>query len=1024
MSSLLKFVTQFPNQEELFLQRYPRLLSWALHLTAGDRAAAEDLVHDLFVQARLKRLNLHTLRDPDGYLFIMLKNLRLSQVRRAARTQTTSLSVADYETAQTALQSIDISAQVLARDELRQVCRYACQRKETSKAGSVLILRFFHGYYPGEISKIARTTRNEAEKRLHVARHEARLYLQDPQSLECTAQNQAGVGLVNSPGQTIAGDFLQELREIIFRSRRGDCLTDDQLERLYRSTGNGAVPSATLAHIVSCSQCLNKVNQILRLPPLSDRFPTDMLGPDSRSKEGPAGKAGAGDSADSVAKRYRQKLKSVLDHKPHELRIAANGFFIGALKVGHQRNELAWSINVDEKLGFLEVFGEEGVRLLLFGVTPPPEGAVEQFERVELSDGRSLELTLSFRTQWPELRVVYCDPALPASQAAGKENVAEAAGGTETLELPTLAPHGFTPSAIRWRRWRWLLRPGFWLRPGTATGILSIVLIVALLFRLLTPSVSAAELLQRSSLAEQAAVASPNLVLHRSLTLEERRAGDDALVARRRIEVWRGAAGAARRVFDEQGELIAGEWKKTDGSRRVYRQGAELKTQPAREPGGQLPLTFDDLWLLEPSAQDFTALIGHPEAASVEDQGTAYLIRYQAEEQELGAATPGLLKATITLQKVDLHAIEQVLVVRVGSEVREYRLTESSFEQYAPSTVAPSMFEPDPHLSRPKSRKSHKPKLALPVPAVASPELEIEVLHALSQVGADLGEQVEVNRASDGTLHVEGIVETDERKQEILQALGAARKHPAVRVELTSEAEVLERQAQAEASGPAVVYRTATAQEAIPAGQELRRYFSDEQGLPDEQIEAEVGRFAYRMLDRSKKSLQHAWALKRLVERFSAEELRKLEPEARRKWLAMMHRHALALEQATRQMRQELEPVFFPTALADNSKETIEIGGERELTGTVLHLLELSAAHRRVMHSAFALSPETAQDTSLRNSPLWRSLTAAAKFAAAVQTTCRKWEAGIGAAPEEQQVPSTRKPEIRDQGKPKGGKND
>ena len=210
MSSLLKFVTQFPDQEEMVLQRYPRLLAWALHLTGGDRAAAEDLVHDLFVQVRLKRLNLHTLRDPDGYLFIMLKNMRLSQVRRAARTQTIPFSVTEYETAQTALQSIDISAQILARDELRQVCCYACRRKETSKAGSILILRFFHGYYPQEISQIARTTRPVVKDWLSIARREVRLYLQDPKSLEFTGQPLSRVGQESSAKQTTPNDFLQE----------------------------------------------------------------------------------------------------------------------------------------------------------------------------------------------------------------------------------------------------------------------------------------------------------------------------------------------------------------------------------------------------------------------------------------------------------------------------------------------------------------------------------------------------------------------------------------------------------------------------------------------------------------------------------------------------------------------------------------------------------------------------------------------------------------------------------------------
>ena len=47
--------------------------------------------------------------------------------------------------------------------ELRQVCQYACDRKETSRAGSVLILRFLHGYYPREIAQIMRATSGQPE---------------------------------------------------------------------------------------------------------------------------------------------------------------------------------------------------------------------------------------------------------------------------------------------------------------------------------------------------------------------------------------------------------------------------------------------------------------------------------------------------------------------------------------------------------------------------------------------------------------------------------------------------------------------------------------------------------------------------------------------------------------------------------------------------------------------------------------------------------------------------------------------
>ena len=46
----------------------------------------------------------------------------------------------------------------------------------------------------------------------------------------------------------------------------------------------------------------------------------------------------------------------------------------------------------------------------------------------------------------------------------------------------------------------------------------------------------------------------------------------------------------------------------------------------------------------------------------------------------------------------------------------------------------------------------------------ASADLEVEVLQILSQVKADMGEQIDVKRTSDGYLVVSGVVETDQRK--------------------------------------------------------------------------------------------------------------------------------------------------------------------------------------------------------------------------------------------------------------------
>ncbi|HEV2761644.1 MAG TPA: sigma-70 family RNA polymerase sigma factor, partial [Pyrinomonadaceae bacterium] len=233
--------------EETFLARYGRLLAWALQLTGGDRGQAEDLVHDAFIQFTLSGPELDGIRNLDGYLYTMLRNLRLSQIRRRQHAPGRSLSALQYDSAELSLRAVDPRDQIRVQDELRQICRYACIRKETSKAGSVLLLRFMLGYYPREIAQVMRATRQAAEERLRAARGEARLFLENPGALDFI-RGHAGVSVGPEGYARPTDELLGDLRRAVFASCRGDCLTAARLAELYRGPGESAVAVETLAH--------------------------------------------------------------------------------------------------------------------------------------------------------------------------------------------------------------------------------------------------------------------------------------------------------------------------------------------------------------------------------------------------------------------------------------------------------------------------------------------------------------------------------------------------------------------------------------------------------------------------------------------------------------------------------------------------------------------------------------------------------------------------------------------------------
>src|SRR5882724_29677 len=86
------------KREELFTERYERLLVWALRLTNQHRPSAEDLVQDAFIQFVLGRTSLEEIENIDGYLRRMLRYMQLSRMsRNAQKVLDRTISITDYD---------------------------------------------------------------------------------------------------------------------------------------------------------------------------------------------------------------------------------------------------------------------------------------------------------------------------------------------------------------------------------------------------------------------------------------------------------------------------------------------------------------------------------------------------------------------------------------------------------------------------------------------------------------------------------------------------------------------------------------------------------------------------------------------------------------------------------------------------------------------------------------------------------------------------------------------------------------
>ncbi|HKY45303.1 MAG TPA: RNA polymerase sigma factor, partial [Pyrinomonadaceae bacterium] len=761
-------IARSEDHERVFLAHYARLCGWALALTNRDHERAEDLVHDAYIQFTLTRPEISAIGNLDGYFYTMLRNLHLSQVRRLQRLQRRTLSIIDYDSAELGLRVVDPAQQIPIQDDLRRVCQFACLRKETSKAGSVLILRFLHGYYPKEIAQIMRTTRQAVEERLRTARNEAKQYLKNPRSLHFLRGSSGVPALPFKTGCARTSDeLLVELRHSIFTSRQGECLPRNDLKRLYDNDDTSGLDQTTLAHVVSCRNCLDTVNALLNLSLLAERFPTDTLGKDKGSRDGDGGDdtgTTSGGTSENELRVCKKRAREVFEHRPAELCISVNGYLMAAQKVGSELSEQTLSINLPEKIDFIEVLGEQEVRLLFFSVDElPPNGAYSRSVRIELSDERMLAATLSFSYPWPTLQVTYSDPSMRAEDA--KQELPQAIPTTTTVPA-TIAPEvgqlrtprlalipGLADLAGRTRGW--LSNFGFWFRPSTITAVIAILIITSLvMLRLRTPAVSAAELLQRSTSADEALMLNPALVVHRTINFEQRLAG--RVVARQRIETWQSAARElkVRRLYDEQNNLIAGEWSKPDGTSIVYGKGAIPQARTAPEVATNAILETLELWRLDVSAKSFETLIGRTQAPSIDEKADAYILTYSSS----GGGAGSLSRASITLRKHDLHATHQELTIQIDGQVREFSFVEAGFVQNTPGNVDEKIFTPDPELVSPAAEKSdsnRKTQVELlhnDSVSVASHELEVEVTYLLNRIKANLGEQVSMTRTTGGKL--------------------------------------------------------------------------------------------------------------------------------------------------------------------------------------------------------------------------------------------------------------------------------
>ncbi len=226
------------TNEDVFFAYYSRLAEWAAQIPRNDRAEAADLVHDFYLRITSVTRPIDEIEQLEPYLFLVLRNLYYAKLRRAGRDPLNNLSIVDYDSVEQGLAAVDRREVLFVRDHLREVCRYVCERKSNVRSTSVLILRFFLGYYPTEVIKILQARRSSVDKLLQVARNEARLFLERPEAIRCISPTGKLSVSFRRRGDSTQQLFL-ELQEAIFSATEGECLDPVLIERRYAADGEG-----------------------------------------------------------------------------------------------------------------------------------------------------------------------------------------------------------------------------------------------------------------------------------------------------------------------------------------------------------------------------------------------------------------------------------------------------------------------------------------------------------------------------------------------------------------------------------------------------------------------------------------------------------------------------------------------------------------------------------------------------------------------------------------------------------------
>ena len=543
---------------------------------------------------------------------------------------------------------------------------------------------------------------------------------------------------------------------------------------------------------------------------------------------------------------------------------------------------------------------------------------------------------------------------------------------------------------------------------------LVVVVITGLLFNQLSvKTVSAAELLNNADEARKSALAKiPVPVIYQKIQI--RQIKNNSQVSSVNLETWEDTTGnnfreaietVDGRRFIENDNLTINA-SETLGNKRPVLLDEIVKILRFNQMNSDRPLAADSVkaWRdsLERKQEDVIK--------TTADDGTEV---FDLKIVPLGEINNGqILKADYMVRADDWTSLRLRLVVKDNTENVIFEITRQTLQILALNQLSPDIFPniqitklPDSPISpnvnsSPQTKievnsntnsntNTNTTELAATENNIKRPkataELEIEVLGLLNQAKADLGEQLEVKRTSAGTLRISGIVETSQRKSEIINALKNVADNPAVTIDILTAEEYVARQRSEKSAKEVSTDRqnVEVQKNTFPAGNDLQAYFAKQGGNSEEAAR----RFSTRMVVNSRGAAQHLFAMRNLFNKFSADEKAKFTPETRAKWLSLIKGHARAYQEKSAALRRELKPIFFSGSSESVIKADISTDKNADLGRAINQLLSVGISNDSIVRSAFTALGGQSKVSVIKNPQVWNSMKSAEGLALAIQAS-------------------------------------